>query len=47
MTGGRWQNLPLFFRNSLVARWNDWLKTRYGSDENSALHGNSSSPERA
>ena len=29
MTGGQWQNLPPYFRKSLIARWNDWLKAKY------------------
>ena len=33
MTGGQWQNLPPFFRNSLIAQWNDWLKAKYGNDD--------------
>jgi len=33
MLGGSWQKLPAFFRNQLVARWNEFLKGKYGSDE--------------
>lgn len=33
MVGGQWQKLPDFFRNELVTKWNDWLRTKYGSDE--------------
>ncbi|NJK92826.1 MAG: hypothetical protein HC904_13985 [Blastochloris sp.] len=33
MVGGRWQREPAYFRNQLVAKWNDWLKKKYGSDE--------------
>jgi hypothetical protein len=33
MLGGGWQKLPAFFRNSLVAKWNDFLKTKYGSND--------------
>jgi hypothetical protein len=30
---GDWQKLPPYFRNKLLARWNDFLKTKYGSEE--------------
>ncbi len=33
MVGGQWQKLPTFFRNSLVARWNQFLVKKYGSQE--------------
>lgn len=33
MRGGSWQSLPAFFRNQLIARWNDYLKAKYGNDE--------------
>lgn len=32
MLGGNWQKLPPFFRQSLVAKWNGFLKTKYQSD---------------
>lgn len=32
MLGGSWQKLPAFFKNELVAQWNDWLKAKYGTD---------------
>ncbi|GAB4456363.1 MAG: hypothetical protein OHK0029_14130 [Armatimonadaceae bacterium] len=32
MLGGGWQKLPPYFRNELVAQWNDWLRKKYGSD---------------
>ncbi|HUT01660.1 MAG TPA: hypothetical protein VM031_04350, partial [Phycisphaerae bacterium] len=32
MVGGGWQKLPAFFRNQLVARWNAFLKGKYGDD---------------
>jgi len=28
--GGRWQELPSFFRNELLARWNGFLRKKYG-----------------
>jgi len=31
--GGEWQRLPAFFRNSLLAKWTEFLKAKYGSDE--------------
>ncbi len=33
MVSGQWQKLPAFFRNQLVARWNHFLKDKYGDDE--------------
>jgi hypothetical protein len=33
MLGGQWQRQPVFFRNQLVAKWNEWLKKKYGSAE--------------
>jgi hypothetical protein len=33
MRGGSWQKLPAFFRNQLIAKWNEFLKNKYGSDE--------------
>lgn len=32
MVGGQWQKEPAFFRNQLIARWQDFLKTSYGDD---------------
>lgn len=32
MFAGRWQELPAFFRNQLAARWQDFLRARYGDD---------------
>lgn len=32
MVRGDWQKLPPFFRNSLIARWNDWLLKKYGDE---------------
>ncbi len=32
MVGGQWQKLPAFFRNSLIARWNAYLKAKYNDD---------------
>lgn len=31
--GGRWQELPSFFRNRMLAMWNDFLKRKYGTNE--------------
>ncbi len=33
MVGGQWQELPAYWRNQLVARWNQWLLAKYGSEE--------------
>ena len=33
--GGQWQKLPPFFRNQLIARWNQFLKAKYA--DNAAL----------
>ncbi len=33
MVGGQWQKLPPFFKNSLIAKWNDFLRAKYGSEE--------------
>jgi hypothetical protein len=33
MVAGQWQKLAPFFRNSLVAKWNTFLKDKYGSDD--------------
>ncbi len=33
MLGGRWQELPAYFRNSLIAKWNDYLREKYTDDE--------------
>jgi len=32
MMGGQWQKLPAFFRNSLIARWHQFLRGKYGSN---------------
>ena len=32
MVGGDWQKLPPFFRQSLIARWNNWLQQKYGDE---------------
>ncbi|MEM1011406.1 MAG: hypothetical protein AAGI46_04195 [Planctomycetota bacterium] len=32
MVGGRWQTLPPFFRQQLIAKWNDYLRESYGDD---------------
>lgn len=31
MVGGQWQRLPAYFRQQLVARWNAFLLTKYGT----------------
>jgi hypothetical protein len=31
MMGGRWRQLPAFFRRSLLARWQTFLKKKYGT----------------
>lgn len=33
MLGGRWQQLPAFFRNSLFAQWNQYLRDKYKTDD--------------
>ncbi len=33
MVGGQWQNLPAFFRNSLLDRWQGFLREKYGNNE--------------
>lgn len=33
MVGGQWQKLPAYFRNGLIAKWQDYLREKYGSDE--------------
>ncbi len=33
MMNGNWLDLPPFFRRELVARWNAYLKTKYGSQD--------------
>jgi hypothetical protein len=33
MLGGGWQKYPAFFRNTLIARWNTFLRGKYGSEE--------------
>jgi hypothetical protein len=33
MLTGQWQNLPEFFRNSLVAQWNSYLADKYQTDD--------------
>jgi hypothetical protein len=33
MVSGRWQKLPKFFRDSLIARWHEFLKNKYGTQE--------------
>lgn len=33
MLQGRWQELPPFFQNSLVAKWNTYLLEKYGSND--------------
>ncbi len=32
MLGGSWQELPPFFRNSLIAKWNAFLLEKYGTE---------------
>lgn len=32
MLGGKWQALPAYFRNSLIAKWNQYLAKKYGDD---------------
>ncbi|MFQ3670298.1 MAG: hypothetical protein SNJ84_02445 [Verrucomicrobiia bacterium] len=32
MLTGQWQNLPDFFRNSLIVRWNEFLREKYGDE---------------
>ncbi|MGF1632480.1 MAG: hypothetical protein ACFCVE_01410 [Phycisphaerae bacterium] len=32
MLAGNWQKLPEYFQQSLVARWNDYLRNKYESD---------------
>lgn len=32
MLGGGWTKEPKFFRNQLIAKWNQWLKERYKND---------------
>ena len=31
MVAGQWQKLPAFFRNSLISKWQDFLRQKYGS----------------
>ncbi len=31
--GGSWQELPAFFRNGLLTKWNEFLKAKYGGDD--------------
>lgn len=33
MVGGQWQQLPAFFRNSLLDRWQRFLQDKYGTQE--------------
>lgn len=33
MLSGRWQQLPPFFKNQLVARWNAYLVNKYATDD--------------
>jgi hypothetical protein len=33
MVSGRWQKLPEFFRASLLARWHEFLRGKYGTQE--------------
>ncbi|MBC7807702.1 MAG: hypothetical protein H7145_16335, partial [Akkermansiaceae bacterium] len=33
MARGEWQNLPPFFRNQLLQKWNGWLQNKYGTDD--------------
>ncbi len=33
MVGGQWQKLPAFFRNSLLDRWQDYLREKYGTND--------------
>jgi hypothetical protein len=33
MVSGRWQKLPKFFRDSLIARWHAFLKKKYGDQK--------------
>ncbi len=33
MVGGNWQKLPKFFRDSLIVRWHEFLKKKYGTQE--------------
>lgn len=32
MVGGQWQKYPPFFKNQLIAQWNDWLGKKYSDD---------------
>ena len=32
MMNGNWLNLPPYFRKTLIARWNEYLKKKYGTD---------------
>jgi hypothetical protein len=34
MTGGQWQSLPAYFRATLIAKWNDFLTKKYGTEAN-------------
>ncbi|MEM8737045.1 MAG: hypothetical protein AAGG38_01010 [Planctomycetota bacterium] len=33
MLGGKWQQYPAYFRNKLIAKWNDFLLEKYGTPE--------------
>jgi hypothetical protein len=33
MVSGRWQKLPDFFQESLIAKWHEFLKRKYGNEE--------------
>ncbi len=33
MANGRWQTLPQFFQNSLLAKWRGWLTAKYKNDD--------------
>ncbi|MEX2607200.1 MAG: hypothetical protein WD708_07620 [Kiritimatiellia bacterium] len=33
MVGGGWTKEPKFFRDQLIAKWNEWLRSKYGTDE--------------
>ncbi len=33
MVSGQWQKLPQYFRDSLIARWHEFLRAKYGTQE--------------
>jgi hypothetical protein len=37
MVGGQWQRLPRFFQETLIARWHDFLREKYGTPKALAL----------